>query len=181
MRNIGHLCTRRNSQTWGQDAWKKVVVCIISDGRKKIHPRVLDCLTALGVYQNGNFMKNMVNNKPVTAHVFEYTASFGLDENLHFRYPDKGIVPTQILFCLKEKNLKKINSHRWFFNAFAPLLKVRVFLFRILVLFLLNLDLYDLKAKRLCSYRRRDPSRSQELVLSLENFRPEFKCCRCLW
>ncbi|KAH8119128.1 chitin synthase-domain-containing protein [Phellopilus nigrolimitatus] len=118
MRNIGHLCTRKNSQTWGQDAWKKIVVCI------KIHPRVLDCLTALGVYQHGDFMKNMVNNKPVTAHVFEYTTSFGLDENLHFRYPDKGIVPTQILFCLKEKNLKKINSHRWFFNAFAPLLKV---------------------------------------------------------
>ena len=124
MRNISHLCTRKNSQTWGVDAWKKVVVCIVSDGRKKIHPRVLDCLTLLGVYQHGSFMKNMINNKPVQAHVFEYTASFGLDENLHFKYPDKGIVPTQILFCLKEKNQKKINSHRWFFNAFAPLLRV---------------------------------------------------------
>ncbi|EJD02909.1 glycosyltransferase family 2 protein [Fomitiporia mediterranea MF3/22] len=126
MRNIGHLCTRKNSQTWGQDAWKKVVVCIVADGRKKIHPRVLDCLAALGVYQHGDFMKNMVNNRPVTAHLFEYTTSFGLDENLHFRYPDKGIVPTQILFCLKEKNQKKINSHRWFFNAFAPLLRPNV-------------------------------------------------------
>ena len=106
MRNISHLCTRKNSQTWGQDAWKKVVVCIVADGRKKINTRVLDCLAALGVYQHGDFMKNMVNNKPVTAHLFEYTASFGLDENLHFRYPDKGIVPTQILFCLKEKNQK---------------------------------------------------------------------------
>ncbi|TDL25938.1 hypothetical protein BD410DRAFT_764173 [Rickenella mellea] len=126
MRNISHLCTRKNSQTWGQDAWKKVVVCIVSDGRKKIHPRVLDCLAALGVYQNGDFMKNMVNNKPVTAHLFEYTTSFALDDKLHFRYPDEGIVPTQILFCLKEKNQKKINSHRWFFNAFAPLLQPNV-------------------------------------------------------
>ncbi|KAL5485273.1 hypothetical protein ACEPAI_7915 [Sanghuangporus weigelae] len=126
MRNIGHLCTRKNSQTWGQDAWKKVVVCIVADGRKKIHPRVLDCLAALGLYQHGDFMKNLVNNKPVTAHLFEYTTSFGLDENLHFRYPDKGIVPTQIIFCLKEKNQKKINSHRWFFNAFAPLLRPNV-------------------------------------------------------
>jgi chitin synthase len=25
----------------------------------------------------------------------------------------------QVLFCLKEKNAKKINSHRWFFNAFG--------------------------------------------------------------
>jgi chitin synthase len=66
----------------------------------------------------------MVNNKEVQAHLFEYTTSFALDPNLHFKYPDKGIVPTQILFCLKEKNQKKINSHRWFFNAFAPMLQV---------------------------------------------------------
>lgn len=69
-------------------------------------------------------MQNAVNNKPVTAHLFEYTATFGLDSNLRFVYPDKGIVPTQIIFCMKEKNQKKINSHRWFFNAFAPLLQV---------------------------------------------------------
>lgn len=24
MRNIAHLCSRKNSRTWGQDAWKKV-------------------------------------------------------------------------------------------------------------------------------------------------------------
>lgn len=142
MRNIAHLCTRKNSQTWGPNAWEKVfqspyvlphaqiksaqvVVCIVADGRKKIHPRVLDCLTLLGVYQPGDHMKNMVNNKEVTAHLFEYTSSFALDSNLHFRYPDKGIVPTQIIFCMKEKNQKKINSHRWFFNAFAPMLQVR--------------------------------------------------------
>ncbi|CDO75678.1 Glycosyltransferase Family 2 protein [Trametes cinnabarina] len=126
MRNIAHLCSRKNSRTWGQDAWKKVVVCIVADGRKKVHPRVLDCLTLLGVYQPGDHMKNMVNNKPVTAHLFEYTTTFGLDENLHFKYPDKGIVPTQIIFCMKEKNQKKINSHRWFFNAFGSMLQPNV-------------------------------------------------------
>jgi cellulose synthase/poly-beta-1,6-N-acetylglucosamine synthase-like glycosyltransferase len=104
----------------------QVVVCIVADGRKKIHPRVLDCLTLLGVYQPGDHMKNMVNNKEVTAHLFEYTTSFAIDPSLHFKYPDKGIVPTQILFCMKEKNQKKINSHRWFFNAFAPMLQVSV-------------------------------------------------------
>ncbi|CCL99083.1 uncharacterized protein FIBRA_01097 [Fibroporia radiculosa] len=126
MQNISHLCSRKHSRIWGQDAWKKVVVCIVADGRKKVHPRVLDCLTLLGVYQPGDHMKNMVNNKPVTAHLFEYTASFGLDPNLHFKYPDKGIVPTQILFCMKERNQKKINSHRWFFNAFGPMLQPNV-------------------------------------------------------
>ncbi|EIM82816.1 uncharacterized protein STEHIDRAFT_63761 [Stereum hirsutum FP-91666 SS1] len=126
MQNIAHLCSRKNSQTWGNEAWKKVVVCIVADGRKKVHPRVLDCLTLLGVYQPGGHMKNMINNKPVTAHVFEYTTSFALDPNLHFRYPDKGIVPTQIIFCMKEKNQKKINSHRWFFNAFGSMLQPNV-------------------------------------------------------
>ncbi|KAH7888726.1 glycosyltransferase family 2 protein [Phlebopus sp. FC_14] len=126
MRNIAHLCSRKNSQTWGPDAWKKVVVCIVADGRKKIHPRVLDCLTLLGVYQPGDHMKNTVNNKEVTAHLFEYTTSFALDPNIQFKYPDKGIVPTQIIFCMKEKNQKKINSHRWFFNAFSPMLQPNV-------------------------------------------------------
>ena len=98
----------------------------MADGRKKVHSRVLDCLTLLGVYQPGDHMKNMVNNKPVTAHLFEYTTSFGLDPDVKFVYPDKGVMPTQILLCIKEKNQKKINSHRWFFNAFSPLLQPNV-------------------------------------------------------
>ena len=39
---------------------------------------------------------------------------------------EKGFVPVQIIFCLKEKNQKKINSHRWFFNAFGPILEPNV-------------------------------------------------------
>lgn len=35
----------------------------------------------------------------------------------------EGSCPVQILFCLKEQNKKKLNSHRWFFNAFGPLIK----------------------------------------------------------
>ncbi|KAG9009396.1 hypothetical protein FRB94_012053 [Tulasnella sp. JGI-2019a] len=125
MQGISHLCSRKNSKTWGQDAWKKVVVVIISDGRKNISPQVLDCLAALGVYQDG-VMKSRVKDKNVTAHIFEYTTTFALDPELRFRYPDKGIVPTQIIFCLKEKNAKKINSHRWFFNAFGKVLQPNV-------------------------------------------------------
>ncbi|KAF8210175.1 chitin synthase-domain-containing protein [Mycena galopus ATCC 62051] len=127
MQNISHLCSRKNSRTWmGAEAWKQVVVCIVADGRKKVHPRVLDCLTLLGVFQPGGPMVNSINNTDVTAHLFEYTTTFGIDSNLKFRYPDKGIVPTQIIFCMKEKNQKKINSHRWFFNAFASLLQPNV-------------------------------------------------------
>jgi len=39
---------------------------------------------------------------------------------------EKGIIPVQLIFCLKEKNQKKINSHRWFFNAFGPILQPNV-------------------------------------------------------
>lgn len=118
-------CSRKASQTWNPESWKKIVVCIIADGRRVVHPRVLDVLTALGVYQDRGQMKSAVNGKNVTAHLFEYTTSFGLDPDLRFKYPDAGIVPTQVIFCLKEKNQKKINSHRWVFNAFGPLLQVR--------------------------------------------------------
>jgi chitin synthase len=100
-------------------------VCIVADGRKQVDPRVLDCLAALGVYQEGA-MTSSVKDRPVTAHCFEYTTSFALDDSLQFRYPDRGIVPCQILFCLKEKNARKINSHRWALNAFAPLLSPNV-------------------------------------------------------
>lgn len=34
----------------------------------------------------------------------------------------QGTIPVQIIFCLKEQNKKKLNSHRWFFNAFGPLI-----------------------------------------------------------
>lgn len=33
-----------------------------------------------------------------------------MDPNLSFKGLEKGIVPTQIIFCLKEHNSKKINS-----------------------------------------------------------------------
>jgi len=118
MKNIAHFCSRSKSRTWGENGWQKIVVCIVSDGRTKIHPRTLDALAAMGVYQDG-IAKNLVNQKEVQAHVYEYTTQVSLDSDLKFKGAEKGIVPVQMLFCLKEKNAKKLNSHRWFFNAFG--------------------------------------------------------------
>ncbi|KAG0259953.1 Chitin synthase, class 1, partial [Mortierella polycephala] len=70
MKNIRHLTARDRSRTWGAEAWKKVVVCIVSDGRAKINPRTLNVLATMGVYQDG-VAKNIVNDKPVTAHIYE--------------------------------------------------------------------------------------------------------------
>ena len=125
MRNISHFCSRTRSRTWGKDGWQKIVVCIISDGRQKVHPRTLDALAAMGCYQDG-IAKNHVNQREVTAHVYEYTTQVSLDSDLKFKGAEKGIVPCQMIFCLKERNQKKLNSHRWFFNALGRALNPNV-------------------------------------------------------
>jgi chitin synthase len=89
-------------------------------------------------------LQNKVNDVPVTAHIYEYTTQISVTPNMQIHGPEKGTVPVQIIFCLKEKNQKKINSHRcvsvtyfslwtssnstssWFFNAFGPLLQPNV-------------------------------------------------------
>jgi chitin synthase len=38
----------------------------------------------------------------------------------------RSATPVQVLFCLKEKNQKKINSHRWFFQAFGQVLNPNI-------------------------------------------------------
>ncbi|CAO3589611.1 unnamed protein product [Absidia cylindrospora] len=125
MKNVAHLCSRTKSNVWDTEGWKKVVVCVVADGRKKCDARVLDVLTTMGVYQKG-IAKNMVHDKPVQAHLFEYTTQISVDADLKVKGADKGIVPVQILFCLKEQNAKKINSHQWFFNAFGPILSPNI-------------------------------------------------------
>ncbi|KAF2443044.1 glycosyltransferase family 2 protein [Karstenula rhodostoma CBS 690.94] len=125
MRNISHFCSRTKSRTWGKDGWQKIVVCIISDGRQKVHPRTLDALAAMGCFQKG-IAKNHVNQREVTAHVYEYTTQVSLDSDLKFKGAEKGIVPVQMIFCMKERNLKKLNSHRWFFNAFGRALNPNI-------------------------------------------------------
>ncbi|KAG0331756.1 Chitin synthase, class 1, partial [Podila humilis] len=125
MKNISHLCARDRSKMWGPEGWKKVVVCIVADGRYKCSPRVLSVLAMMGVYQDG-IAKNAVGGKEVVAHLYEYTAQISIDPELKVKSADRKIPPVQILFCLKEKNKKKLNSHRWFFNAFGPILKPNV-------------------------------------------------------
>lgn len=44
IKNIAHLCSRTNSKTWGHEGWKKVVVCVVSDGRNKVNKRTLHVL-----------------------------------------------------------------------------------------------------------------------------------------
>lgn len=117
--NVAHLCKRHRSSVWGANGWKRVQILIISDGRSKINQGSLDYLAAIGLYQE-DMAKSTVNGEPVKAHIFELTTQVSIDENLD--YKSEGTVPCQMVFCLKEENQKKINSHRWLFNAFCPIL-----------------------------------------------------------
>ncbi|KAK5128146.1 hypothetical protein LTR08_004098 [Meristemomyces frigidus] len=120
-KNIEFMNSRTSSKTWGKEAWKKIVVCIVSDGRAKINPRTRSVLAAMGVYQDG-IAKQQVNGEDVTAHIYEYTTQMALEIKKGVVGVKRGNTPVQILFCLKEKNQKKINSHRWFFQAFGSVL-----------------------------------------------------------
>ena len=55
-----------------------------------------------------------------------HISSVSVTPNLKIEGAEKGVVPVQVIFCLKEKNQKKINSHRWFFNAFGAILQPNV-------------------------------------------------------
>ncbi|CAK5280720.1 unnamed protein product [Mycena citricolor] len=109
IKNIAHLCSRDRSKMWGPEGWKKVVV----------NKRTLQVLSLMGVYQDG-IAKDTVGGKDVTAHIFEYTSTVIATAAGEV---SQGTCPVQIIFCLKEQNKKKLNSHRWFFNAFGPLIK----------------------------------------------------------
>ncbi|RIA83049.1 Glycosyltransferase Family 2 protein [Glomus cerebriforme] len=125
VKNIYDLTKQNNSHIWGNDGWKKVVVCVVSDGYEEINETTKAYLAAIGVYQEG-VIKKEVNDKPVTAHIFEYTTQFCIDPNMNQVGEEVKHTPIQVLFCLKEENAKKINSHRWFFNAFSNKLDPKV-------------------------------------------------------
>lgn len=59
----------------------------------------------------------------------QYTTQLSVDPTPQLVLPHENdpnnLVPVQIIFVLKAKNQKKINSHRWLFNAIGRILKVR--------------------------------------------------------
>lgn len=126
-KNIKYLYSLRHSSTWGRDAWQKVVVCIVSDGRRKINPRSKALLAAMGVYQEG-FAKNKINDDKVVSHIYEYTTMVGISKVYkdHVTLTTENQIPIQMIFCLKEKNQRKINSHAWAFQAFSNVLQPNV-------------------------------------------------------
>jgi chitin synthase len=81
MKNMAYLCKRDRNKIWGKDGWKKVVVCIVSDGRQKINSRTLSVVAAIGAYQEG-IATDVVNWKPVVAQIYEYTTQSAYNQYL---------------------------------------------------------------------------------------------------
>ncbi|CBF87020.1 CHSB_EMENI CHITIN SYNTHASE B (CHITIN-UDP ACETYL-GLUCOSAMINYL TRANSFERASE B) (CLASS-III CHITIN SYNTHASE B) [Aspergillus nidulans FGSC A4] len=131
MQNIRDIVNLKKSEFWnkGGPAWQKIVVCLVFDGIDPCDKDTLDVLATVGIYQDG-VMKRDVDGKETVAHIFEYTTQLSVTPNQQLIRPtDDGpstLPPVQMMFCLKQKNSKKINSHRWLFNAFGRILNPEV-------------------------------------------------------
>ncbi|KAL8281055.1 hypothetical protein RQP46_006413 [Phenoliferia psychrophenolica] len=111
------------------EAWKRIVVCLVFDGIGPADKAALDVLALIGLFQDG-IMKKDVDGKETVAHIFEYTTQLSMSSKPALVEPHpndpNNLVPVQMIFCLKQKNAKKINSHRWLFNAIGKHLQPEV-------------------------------------------------------
>ncbi|QPH11800.1 Chitin synthase, class 1 [Epichloe festucae Fl1] len=131
MQNIRDIVNLKKSTFWnkGGPAWQKIVVCLVFDGIEKADKATLDVLATVGIYQDGVIKKD-VDGKETVAHIFEYTSQLSVTPSQQLIRPTgdspQNLPPVQFIFCLKQKNSKKINSHRWLFNAFGRILNPEV-------------------------------------------------------
>ncbi|ORX95533.1 chitin synthase-like protein [Clohesyomyces aquaticus] len=131
MQNIRDIVNLKKSEFWnkGGPAWQKIVVCLVFDGIDPCDKGTLDLLATVGVYQDG-VMKRDIDGKETVAHIFEYTTQLSVTPNQQLIRPHDDsastLPPVQMMFCLKQKNSKKINSHRWLFTAFGRILNPEV-------------------------------------------------------
>jgi len=72
--NINYMEIADNPK-WGRGSWRKIVVCIVSDGAKKINSGSRALLAGLGVFQDG-VSSEFVNGEKVAAHIYEVGFSF---------------------------------------------------------------------------------------------------------
>lgn len=135
MLNIRDICKTKQSKYWRRSAeegvpgWQKITVALIIDGLEPMDKTVLDILATVGVYQDG-VMKKQVDGKDTVAHIFEYTTQLSVDATPQLVVPHgedpNNLVPVQIILVIKAKNQKKINSHRWLFNAIGRMLEPEI-------------------------------------------------------
>jgi chitin synthase len=126
MKNIAYLCSLEGIP-WGENSWKEIVVVIVADGLEKIDSTIWPVWNVQGIFMDG-IDKSSVNGMPVIAHMYEYTTQLSIDKNLNIMDTETDdadhllMAPCQTILLIKQKNARKINSHRWFFNAICKVL-----------------------------------------------------------
>jgi len=123
-----HLAAKGGEEA-ATEAWKSISVVLVFDGIEPADKATLDVLATIGLYQDG-VMKRQVDGKETQAHLFEYTTLLSVSPKPELIQPHANdpanLVPVQMTLVLKQKNAKKINSHRWLFNAIAAHLEPEV-------------------------------------------------------
>jgi chitin synthase len=115
IRDIVRLKMKSGFWSIGSPPWQKIVICLLFDGLDPCDKNVLDVLATIGLYQDG-IMKKDVDGIETVAHIFEYTTQLSVTASQQLIRPREGneddLPLMQMVLCLKQKNSKKINSHR---------------------------------------------------------------------
>ncbi|CAK4533984.1 unnamed protein product [Aphanomyces euteiches] len=110
--NVHYLRQKSLPGYEGDDAWKQVLVVIVSDGRTKANKGTLEWLQSVGLYDE-DVMNIVSTGVKVQCHLFEHALQW-MKEDKSLRFP-----PLQVAFALKEHNAGKLDSHLWYFDAFC--------------------------------------------------------------
>jgi len=103
----------------GNPALGRITVALVIDGLDDMGEGVIDFLSGIGAFQR-DIMKRQIDGKNTVAHVFESVISARQLVTEDFF----NGVPVQVILIVKAKNQKKVNSHRWIFNAVGRILNV---------------------------------------------------------
>jgi len=96
--------------------WTEVACIIIQDGLKNAAEDFIASSTVQGFF-SPVVIQSEVMSTPTALHLFEYTARYKKHAGIE-NYP-----PLQVIFATKGKNKGKLDSHCWFFDAFAYLIQ----------------------------------------------------------
>lgn len=94
------------------------LVIIIVDGREKMSKSVAEFAEKELKVWDSSMLKYEHRNNEVTCHIFEKTVDLPKHSSQREYYK-----PLQIVMAVKEKNGGKLNSHLWYFSAFAKQLQ----------------------------------------------------------
>jgi chitin synthase len=84
------------------------------DGRQRCAQDTLEYLAEAGCYENSVVEAALETGRDINMHLFEHLFEFHKEEFLRDTYP-----PIQLVLAMKEHNRGKLDSHLWFFMAFA--------------------------------------------------------------